>query len=161
MENRPTGQGARVPAGEDRSRKRRRIFGSMSIDCKVSGSETDGSLFIIENTNDSSGGPPRHLHHEQEEWFYVVKGEYVVEIDDVRHQLGPGDSILAPRKTPHVWAHVGEGTGRLLVAFRPAGDMEAFFEAMSQVKGAPSREDLHGLFRSHGMEVTGPPLRVE
>lgn len=161
METRSTKHGARVPAGEDRLQKSRKVFGTMSIDCKVSGSETDGALFILENTNDSRGGPPRHLHHEQEEWFYVVEGEYVVEIGEVRHQLGPGDSILAPRKAPHVWAHVGEGTGRLLVAFRPAGDMESFFDAMSQVEGTPSREDLHGLFRAHGMKVTGPPLEVE
>lgn len=161
MENRPTGQGARVPAGEDRIHESRKVFGTMSIDFKVSGSETDGALFILENTNDSRGGPPRHLHHEQEEWFYVVEGDYVAEIGDEHYQLGPGDSILAPRKTPHVWAHVGEGTGRLIVAFRPAGDMESFFDAMSKIKGSPSREELHGLFRSHGMEVTGPPLEVE
>ena len=116
---------------------------------------------VIENTNDSKGGPPRHLHHEQEEWFYVVEGEYVAEVGDERHRLGPGDSVFAPRGTPHVWARVGEGTGRMLVAFRPAGEMEAFFDAMSQVKGPPSREELQGLFRSHGMEVAGPPLEVE
>ena len=133
----------------------------MSIDYKVSSAETEGDLFVIENTNDSRGGPPRHLHYEQEEWFYVVEGEYVAEIGDERYRLGPGDSVFAPRKTAHVWAHVGEGTGRLLVAFRPAGEMEAFFDAMSQVAGAPSREELHGLFRSHGMEITGPPLAVE
>ena len=133
----------------------------MSIDYKVSSSDTDGDLFVIENTNDSRGGPPRHLHHEQEEWFYVVDGEYLAEIGDERYRLGPGDSVFAPRKIPHVWAHVGEGTGRLIVAFRPAGEMEAFFDAMSRLKEASSREELHGLFRSHGMEVTGPPLEVE
>ncbi len=133
----------------------------MSIDRKVSGSDTDGDLFVIENTNDSKGGPPRHLPHSQEEWFYVVDGEYVAEVGDERYRLGPGDSVFAPRGTTHVWAHVGEGTGRMLVAFRPAGEMEAFFDAMSQVKEGPSREELHGLFRSHGMEVAGPPLEVE
>jgi hypothetical protein len=48
----------------------------------------------------------------------------------------------------------------MLAAFRPAGEMEAFFDAMLQVKEAPSREELHGLLRSHGMEVVGPPLEV-
>lgn len=161
MAHHPIEQGARIPAGGDRFQQRRKIFGSMSIDYKVSSSDTDGDLFVIENTNDSRGGPPRHLHHEQEEWFYVVEGEYVAEIGGERYRLGPGDSVFAPRETPHVWAHVGEGTGRLIVAFRPAGEMEAFFDAMSQVKEAPSREELHGLFRSHGMEVAGPPLAVE
>jgi len=161
LTNPPTEQGTRIPAGGDRFQRHRRIFGSMSIDCKVSGSDTDGDLLIIENTNDSKGGPPRHLHHEQEEWFYVVEGEYVAEIGDERYRLGPGDSVFAPRIIPHVWAHVGGGTGRLLVAFRPAGEMEDFFDAMSQLKEGASREELHGLFRSHGMEVAGPPLEVE
>jgi len=133
----------------------------MSIDRKVSSSDTDGDLFVIENTNDSRGGPPRHLHHEQEEWFYVVEGEYVAEIGGERYRLVPGDSLFAPRRVPHVWAHVGGGTGRLLIAFRPAGEMEAFFDAMSHLKEAASREELQQLFRSHGMEVTGPPLVVE
>lgn len=161
MTNPPVEQGVRIPAGGDRFEQRRKIFGSMSIDYKVSGTDTDGALFVIENTNDARGGPPRHLHHEQEEWFYVVEGEYLAEIGDERYRLEPGDSIFAPRRIPHVWAHIGEGTGRLIVAFRPAGGMEAFFDAVSRLKEAASREELHGLFRSHGMEVAGPPMEVE
>ncbi len=154
-------EGMHVPAGGDLFQEERKVFGSMSIDFKVSTLDTNGGFFVIENTDALKGGPPRHLHHEQEEWFYVVESDYVVEIGDERHRLGPGDSVLAPRKVPHVWAHVGEGTGRLIVAFQPAGEMEAFFGELTKVKGRPPREELHGLFRSHGMEVTGPPLAVE
>ena len=149
-----------VPTGGDRYQEHRTVFGTMSIDFKVSASDTNGGFFVLENTDNSRGGPPRHIHHEQEEWFYVVESDYIVEIGDERHSLGPGDSVLAPRKVPHVWAHVGEGTGRLIVAFQPAGEMEAFFSELAKVKGRPPREELHGLFRSHGMEVTGPPLAV-
>lgn len=88
-----------VPAGGDRYQERRTVFGSMAIDFKVSESDTSGGLFIVENTDNSRGGPPRHFHHEQEEWFYVVESEYVVEIGDERHRLGPGDSVLAPRRS--------------------------------------------------------------
>jgi mannose-6-phosphate isomerase-like protein (cupin superfamily) len=154
-------EGTYVSAGSDLFQEERKVFGSMSIDFKVSTMDTNGGFFVIENTDALKGGPPRHLHHEQEEWFYVVESDYVVEIGDERHSLGPGDSVLAPRKVPHVWSHVGEGTGRLIVAFQPAGVMEAFFGELAKVKGPPSREELHELFRSHGMEVTGPPLVVE
>lgn len=44
----------------------------MSIGYKVSTLDTNGGLFIIENTDELKGGPPRHFHHEQEEWFYVI-----------------------------------------------------------------------------------------
>jgi len=150
----------RVPAGGDLRQERRKVFGSRSVDFKVSSLDTNGGFFVIETTDTVKGGPPRHLHHVQEEWFYVVQSDYIIEIGDERFKLGPGDSILAPRKTPHVWAHVGEGKGRLLIAFQPAGEMEAFFNELAQASN-PSREELRGLFSSHGMEVTGPPLPIE
>lgn len=154
-------EGMLVKAGGDRHQERRKVFGSMSVDVKVSSPDTNGGFFVVENSDAFKGGPPRHLHHEQEEWFYVVEGEYIIEIGDERYRLGPGDSVLAPRKVPHVWAHVGEETGRLIITFQPAGEMEAFFGELAKVKGPPPREELLGLFRSHGMEVTGPPLAVE
>jgi mannose-6-phosphate isomerase-like protein (cupin superfamily) len=154
-------EGTHVPAGRDVFQAERKVFGSMSIDFKVSTLDTNGGFFVVENTDALKGGPPRHLHHEQEEWFYVVESDYVVEIGDERYSLGPGDSVLAPRKVPHVWAHVGEGTGRLIVTFQPAGEMEAFFGELAKVKGPPQPEQLHKLFSSHGMEVTGLPLKVE
>jgi len=150
-----------VSAGGDRFQEDRTVFGTRVIDFKVSTLDTNGDLFIIEVTDDRKGGPPRHLHHEQEEWFYVIEGEYAVEIGDERYRMGPGDSVLAPRYVPHVWAHVGEGTGRQLLVFQPAGKMEAFFGELAKVEGIPQRDELQRLFSSHGMEITGPPLPVE
>ena len=137
------------------------MFGTRRIDYKVSTLDTKGGLFISEIIDDLKGGPARHLHHEQEEWFYVVKGEYIIESGDERYRLGPGDSVLAPRKVPHVLAHVGEGTGKLIAAVQPAGKLEAFFDELAKLKGSPSREVLLKLFRAQGMDLAGPPLAVE
>lgn len=143
-------QSVRAPAGGDRFRERRRVFGSMSIDRKVSASDTNGGFFVIENTDARKGGPPRHYHHRQEERFHVIDSEYSIEIGDEHHQLGPGDSVLAPRIVPRVWARAGEGGGRLIVAFQPAGQMEACFGASGNAKGTPAREELQILFGSRG-----------
>ncbi len=153
-------QGISIPAGGDRFQEGRKVFGSRGIDFKVSSLDTNGDLLIVEVTDDTKGGPPRHLHHEQEEWFYVIDGEYIVEIGDERYRLGPGDCVLAPRGVPHTWAHVGEGKGRQLIVFQPAGKMEVFFGELSKVAGVPQREVMQRLFGSHGMEMTGPPLPV-
>jgi uncharacterized cupin superfamily protein len=40
--------------------------------------DSSGDLFIFEHTNHKKGGPPRHLHHNEDEWFYVIAGEYLV-----------------------------------------------------------------------------------
>ena len=154
-------QGISIPAGGDRFQEQREVFGARAIDFKVSSLDTNGDLFIVEATDDTKGGPPRHFHNEQEEWFYVIESEYVIEIGDERYKVGPGDSVLAPREVPHVWAHVGEGEGRLLIVFQPAGKMEAFFGELSKIEGMPQPKELGRLFSSHGMEMTGPPLPVE
>jgi len=151
-----------VPAGRDRFRRQRREIRltRTGIDIKVSTLDTDGGLSVAEITSLHKGGPARHLHHEQEEWFYVVKGEYVIEVGEERYEPGPGDSVLAPRKVAHVWAHVGEGTVRLTAALQPAGEIEAFFEDLTKLGSSPEREELQRAFTSHGMELAGPPLSI-
>lgn len=155
------GQGVRVPGGADRFGHERKVFGTLPITYKVSSQDTGGNLLIVEQNNTRKGGPPKHLHYRQEEWFYVIGGEYVVEIGDVKHRLGPGDSVLAPRKVPHTWAYVGEGPGKLLIAFQPAGKMEAFFAEATRLTRLPEPAELAPLFAAHGMRLTGPPLKVE
>jgi hypothetical protein len=59
-----------------------------------------------------------------------------------------------------VWAHVGRGPGRLLLAFQPAGQMEAFLDALASLGPAPAVEALRPLFTAHGMTVVGRPLPV-
>ena len=61
-----------VPAGTDRFRGKREVFGSRVIDLKVSAQDTNGGLSVTEIIDVEKGGPARHLHHEQEEWFYVL-----------------------------------------------------------------------------------------
>jgi mannose-6-phosphate isomerase-like protein (cupin superfamily) len=151
-----------VPAGRDRFRGQREIrFTKTLIDFKVSTLDTDGGLAVCEITSLKKGGPARHLHHKQEEWFYVLEGEHVIEVGEERYEPGPGDSVLAPRKVAHVWAHVGEGKGRLIAALQPAGEIEAFFEDLAQLSSTPEREELQRVFTSHGMELAGAPLSIE
>jgi mannose-6-phosphate isomerase-like protein (cupin superfamily) len=97
------------PAGTDRFRGKRQVFGSRVIDTKVSAQDTNGGLCVTEIIDVEEGGPARHLHHEQEEWFYIVEGEYVIEVGEERYELGPGDCVLAPRKVAHAWGRGREG----------------------------------------------------
>lgn len=149
---------ARVARGEDRfGEHHTRGFGS--TDFKVSTLDSSGGLFIMEHTNRKKGGPPRHLHHNEDEWFYVLEGEYIAEIGSERFQLKSGDSILGPREVPHSWAFVGDTSGRLLIAFAPANKMEAFFREYMKREGNGYSNDAQ-FFRAYGMELLGPPLSV-
>ncbi len=147
----------RVPAGEDRFGDHKGL-GISTIDFKVSTGDSGGAALVIENTNRGKGGPARHLHVEQEELFYVLEGEYLMEVGSERFTLAPGDSLLAPRQVPHVWAYTGSSVGRLLITFTPAGRMEAFFRQVSAANAMPPQDPR--LWQAHGMELLGPPLPV-
>ncbi len=146
-----------VAAGEDRFGEHRGL-GISVITFKVTPADVPDTL-IIENTFVNPGGPARHLHHFQDEWFYAVEGTFVVEVGDDRYTLNPGDSLLAPRKIPHVWAHIGDGTGRMLISFLPAGKMEAFFREVTKANAMPP--ETPDVWRDHDMELMGPPLDVK
>jgi len=146
-----------VPAGQDRLEEPHN-FGITTIAFKVLTEDTHGELLIIEHANHSKGGPPRHIHPHQDEWFYVLEGEFVAEVGTERHTLRAGDSILAPRNLPHTWAFTGNGPGKLLISFTPAGKMEAFFRRVSKTNAMVTQDAA--LFREFDMELVGPPLAV-
>ncbi len=150
-----------VAAGDDRFGVHKTL-GISTIDFKVTGADSGGAMLVIENTNRSKGGPARHLHVAQDELFYVAQGSYVIEIGSERFTLSAGDAILAPRRIPHAWAFVGEGAGhdvgRMVITFTPPGQMEAFFREVSKTDAMPIQDPQ--LWRAHGMELVGPPLKV-
>lgn len=152
-----TAQPTVVRAGQDRDGTHKTL-GISTIDFKVTAKDSGGGLLVIENTNRGKGGPAKHLHHAQDELFYVIEGEYAIVVGTQRYELKAGDSILAPRQVPHVWAYVGDAIGRMLITFTPPGQMEAFFREVSKVNAMPPQDPA--LWRAHGMELLGPPLPV-
>ena len=145
-----------VAAGDDRFGEQRGL-GISVIAFKVVPQDSSG-LLVLENTFHAPGGPARHLHYDQDEWFYALEGKFIVEVGAERFSLQPGDSLFAPRQTPHVWAHVGDARGRMLIAFMPAGKMEAFFREVTKANAMPPQDPA--VWRAHGMELLGPPLAV-
>ena len=161
-----------VAAGADRFEVLHQAFGLKPIDFKVSTEDTDGGLFIIENGNNRPGGPPRHIHHAQEEWFYVLEGDYVIEVGDTIYKLGVGDAVLAPRAIPHVWAFVGSGRGRLLIVGFASGQIPeipanrlllkgceatgVFWGNFIQREPSVSRDNVERLFSMHARGALRP-----
>ena len=145
-----------VAARQDRFGEHRGL-GISTISFKVMPQDNTGFL-IIENTFREKGGPARHLHYNQDEWFYITEGEFLFEVGQEKFQLKAGDSLLAPRRVPHVWAYTGSGSGSVLIAFLPAGKMESFFREVTKANAMPPQDPE--LWRMHEMELLGPPLAL-
>ena len=126
---------------------------------KVTTADSNGAVLVAEIAHHAKGGPPRHLHRDQDEWFHVIEGAYIVEIGDERYLLGPGDSAFGPRGVPHCWVNVSEGPGRITFVFTPAGQAEAFFLEITKADAmAPTDPAFWPPFE---MALVGPPLKVE
>jgi mannose-6-phosphate isomerase-like protein (cupin superfamily) len=114
-----------VPAGEDRFGHLHSL-GFSDLAFKVGTQESGGNLFVIEHRNLHPGGPPLHLHWNQEEWFYIAEGRVKFVVGEKTLTLEAGESLLAPRRVPHTFSST-VALSQLLIAFTPAGKMEAYF----------------------------------
>ena len=150
--------GFTVAAGDDRFGEGVRLGGEPN-DCKVAAADTGGALAVFEFRG--SGGGPRHAHHEQDEWLYVVDGEIDCEVGGRRLRLGRGESVFVPRTTPHWWGARGDGPATVLDVYQPAGRLEQFFREVGRYTDPPIHEALSvdamkQLFDAHGLRLLGP-----
>jgi mannose-6-phosphate isomerase-like protein (cupin superfamily) len=151
-----------LPAGRDRHEDHQaKIWGLIPLATKLSAKDTGGAMYIFEHREMGKGGPPRHVHHDQDEWFYVIQGEFAVEIGDEKFRLKPGDSAFAPRKIPHAWAHICDTPGTMITIASPAGTFETFLRDTTKQSTVPGESELARVFESHNMTVVGPPLKVD
>ena len=124
---------AKVATGAGRADDIIKLPGGNRIHVKVATQESGGSMFMTEQPIDRRGsGPPKHYHEEQDEWFYCLAGEYVVEIGNQRFRLRPGESVLGPRRVPHAFVYDAAGPGRILIGFTPAARIEQFFRDLEK-----------------------------
>lgn len=154
--------GFTVGAGKDRFDEHIKLGGREPNDCKVSGKDTGGAMCVFEFTG--AGGGPRHLHHEQDEWMYIIEGEFQFEVGEKRFRARKGESVFLPRKVAHAWACSSGRPGKFIDMYQPAGKMEEFFRELGKYNGKPyvhealTIDEFRRLFDDHGMKVVGPPL---
>ena len=164
MKNEEMFKGFSIPAGKGRFDEKIQLGGEPN-DCKVSSQDTLGAMSVFEFTGSSCG--PRHAHHQQDEWIYVIEGELEVELDGSRRHLSTAESVFIPRKVKHVWQAAGDKAVRILDVYPPAGKIEDFFRRLNTYSPEePVHEVLRidqfrQLFEEHGMELTGPPMGGE
>lgn len=156
--------GFSVAAGKDRFEASTRL-GLEPIDCKISGKDTANAMCVFEFTGSTCG--PKHSHHDQDEWIYILEGELDIVVGEVKFQATRGETIFLPRTVPHAWATSGNRPAKVLNTYQPAGQMEKFFHEIGKYTGGPAvhealtLDELRKLFTDHGMELLGPPLLGE
>jgi quercetin dioxygenase-like cupin family protein len=109
------------------------VMGSL-LQIVIDGEQTGGAYAVAEDRSSPGFGPPPHIHSREDEAFYVIAGEYLFGGEDGEVRAGPGTFVHAPRGRLHWWRNVGDGPGRHLEIFTPAGLEQMFLEV-----GVPAR----------------------
>lgn len=156
-------KGFKVNAGEARTGEHIKMRGiTMNVlDVKISGKDTDGAVAVFEQTGFMyKSGPPMHVHLFQDEYFYILEGEYLFQVGDDKYSMKAGDTIFLPRNVPHGFVQLTE-KARVIVSMQPAGKMEEFFKRTASLTAQPSTQEVAKLLEEYDMKLVGPPMKAE
>ena len=130
---------------------------------KATSETTKGAFGLFEQLAPASFATPYHVHHAEDEAFYILEGEVTYIFDGVHKTVGPGAYVFAPRDVPHGYRVSDSGPARLLFMNTPAG-AERFFIELSEPAAsltlppptAPDIPKLIALASTFKMDILGP-----
>lgn len=93
----------------------------------VTGEESGGAYFSMLAIVPPQGGPPPHIHRDEDETFYVLEGSPTFRLGDERIVAGPGDFVNVPKGVLHCFRNFSDEPMKMILTFTPAG-IERFFE---------------------------------
>ncbi|MCE2941461.1 MAG: cupin domain-containing protein [Gemmatimonadetes bacterium] len=148
-----------LAAGETRSAAPLNIVGE-TTHVLVAGDDSGGQFASFHLGAPPMSGPPLHVHSREDEWFYVLDGELVFELDGDRRTVRAGGSVFLRRGVTHRYQNFTDREARLLITTTPAG-LDRFFEAMDAMTppgGLPAMDQLMALDAEFGLTTLGPPM---
>jgi quercetin dioxygenase-like cupin family protein len=126
---------------------------------------TAGRVAVIEHLASRGSGSPLHVHHNDDEWFYVIEGELTFWVGGQVIAASAGSFVYGPREIPHTFI-VSSERARFLLVTEPAG-FERFVRALGQPAQAlvipppatepPDIAAMAALAAEYGIEILGPP----
>ena len=134
---------------------------------KVPSHRTGGAYSLFEVATQPGTGPPPHIHHREDEAFYVLEGEYEFLAGRETLRVGAGSLLYVPKGTVRAHRVVGEGMGRMLVTQTPGGLYERFFEEVGEEAssnvvmvsldaGSPKAARISEVAARYGIEIALP-----
>ena len=138
-------------------------FGTLAV-IKTTAAETGGQMTIIDITNPPGWEAPLHVHHRDDEGFWILEGSATLEVGDSTIDVSAGDYAFGPRDIPHRYT-AGDDGCRMLFIMVPGG-MEEVVRATSEPAASrtlppppdeePTGEEIEALkaiVKEHGYEL--------
>jgi quercetin dioxygenase-like cupin family protein len=143
------------------------FLGSLML-FKATGADNGQNFSLIEQTLPPGFSPPLHVHHAEDEAFYVLEGSFTFVCGDHRWHAEAGSFIYLPREIPHGFLVEGSAPARLLQFTFPAG-LENFHAEMGEPAQSltlppmspPDMAKMQELAAKYHFEIVGPQMRQE
>lgn len=116
-------------------------LGGLGVHFKIGGRETGGLLAIVEHPIDAGRLVPPHIHHNEDEYSYVLEGRIGARIGDQILEAGPGSYVIKPRNIPHTFWNVGPEPARLIEIITPSG-FDLFFHELGDLVVTTSPDEF-------------------
>jgi mannose-6-phosphate isomerase-like protein (cupin superfamily) len=110
----------------------RLTFGELTIVIHADAESTGGAFAVTEEAPPLADTPV-HVHSNEDELFYALEGEHVIQVGDEEQRIGPGETAFGPRGVPHAQRRVVPGEGRMLIVLTPGG-FEGFFRDLAEAE---------------------------
>jgi mannose-6-phosphate isomerase-like protein (cupin superfamily) len=94
-------------------------FSALAV-IRATAADTGGLMTIVEMTEPPGQEAPLHVHHREDEAFYILEGSATIHVGDESFEVGPGDYAFGPRDIPHRYS-VGDEGCRMLFICTPGG----------------------------------------
>lgn len=129
--------------------------------------DTGGAYALWHATVPPGGGPPLHVHHNEDERFDILSGQLRFRVDGQDIDAGPGDSVLARRGVPHAFANLTDQAVQALIHVTPGGMEKMFHEFGKVVHSIDDIPDpvtpeqvkrITEVATGYGIEILGPPI---
>lgn len=140
-----------------------REFLSTLVWIKADGSNTAGTMSMVEIQAPAGWETPWHVHHTHDEYFYILDGTVTAQVGDARVMLTSGDFSFGPRGVPHGYRVADTGPARLLMITNDREFAEFVREtsvpASDDSMPPPSEPDLEHVVAAaarSGQEILGP-----
>jgi len=141
-----------LAAARSRTGKPLHVLGD-TVTIKVASTDVGGRYCVLEIQSPAGSGTPMHVHHREDENFYVLEGEFTVHVGGHVHRAAAGSFVFAPREIPHRYENTGQTTARLLVMAEPGGIDRMFEEFQGAVvAGRPDMDKIGEICRRYEVE---------
>ena len=139
------------------------FLGNVLTRVKATGEQTSGAYGLVDQVLPAGFASPWHMHHAEDETFYVLAGEITFLCGDTRVVGGAGTFVYGPRGIPHGFRAAEREPARLLLMNTPAG-FEQFVLALSAPAlgdapppaGPPDMEMLIATAARFNIDILGP-----